>query len=133
MQNFLREKIMHAMNTIKYFTLYYKLGMLQAFRLWVLCIVRRVRGDPRRSPGPLVVVVDAVLVRYPWGRWGGPHAGLDSLPCPSSWWAHGRWTHFGRIRGTPCSTIAPGRLSKVSIKSVIKESPFCDLMTTSST
>ena len=46
------------------------------------------------------------LSMYPWGRRGGPPADLDSLPCPSSWWAHGWWTRFGRTRGTPCSTVA---------------------------
>ena len=40
------------------------------------------------------------------GQIGAPSASLEPLPCLPSWWAHWWWTHFDRIRGTPCSTVA---------------------------
>ena len=40
------------------------------------------------------------------GQMAGPSASLEPLLCSPSWWAHWWWTHFDRIRGTPCSTVA---------------------------
>ena len=65
----------------------------------------RVVGGPGRSPKTGVLSRCSSCVVFV--RLGAdPPTGLASWPGPSSSWAHVRWTHFGSIRGTPCSTVA---------------------------